>query len=64
MDEAKKVMNTCVSILMDTILNLLQNDPHQWSTRGCQTCKAISSIVGHPFGCYLYAKQKKKRQNA
>ena len=46
MEEAKEIMKAGVSILMDTVLDLLQNDPHQWSTRPCDTCKAISSIVG------------------
>ena len=37
--------------LLTPILRLLQNDPHQWSTRPCQTCQAITDIVGKPFGC-------------
>ena len=41
-----------------TILQLLQNDPHQWSMRPCATCQAMTSIVGKDFGCVLYAKRK------
>lgn len=42
-----------------TAFDLIQNDPHQWSTRGCQTCSAITTIIGRPFGCVLYAKNIK-----
>lgn len=57
-EEIKDVMKAGVSILMDVALELLQRDPHQWSTRPCSTCRAISSIIGKPFGCYLYQKEK------
>lgn len=29
-------------------------DPHQWSTRGCATCKEITALLGKPFGCDRY----------
>lgn len=48
------------NLLIDALTDLIYNDPHQWSTRGCQTCRAISSIIKKPFGCYQYAEQKKK----
>lgn len=54
----EKVIKAAANILMDTVLELLQKDPHQWSTRPCSTCKAISSILGKPFGCYKYKKDK------
>jgi hypothetical protein len=37
----------------------LQADPHQWSTRPCQTCRIITGILGEPFGCDLYREQRK-----
>jgi hypothetical protein len=37
----------------DAILRLLQVDPHQFSTRPCQTCRAVSALAGKPFGCEL-----------
>ena len=54
MQEIKEIMKAGVSILMDTVLDLLQKDAHSWSTRPCGTCKAISSIIDKPFGCYQY----------
>jgi hypothetical protein len=38
---------------------LIQADPHQWSTRGCQTCRTVSGLIEKPFGCILYAEQRK-----
>lgn len=32
-------------------LGLLEMDPHQFSSRPCDTCKAVSAAVGHSFGC-------------
>lgn len=37
-------------VLMGAALDLLQADPHSWSDRGCQTCRAIGAIVGRPGG--------------
>jgi hypothetical protein len=62
MEDIKEVMKAGVSILMDTILNLLQKDPHGWSERGCSTCQAISSISGRPFGCSLYRLQRETQR--
>jgi len=28
-------------------------DPHQWSSRGCETCDEVSDLIGRPFGCQL-----------
>ena len=56
--------------VIDAVLNLLQDDPHQWSERSCPTCRAIGSLAGRPFGCYVlqqniarYA-QKRSRDRA
>jgi hypothetical protein len=35
----------------DAAFNLIESDPHQWSPRPCQTCSAVSAILGRPFGC-------------
>lgn len=37
-----------------SVLKLIQSDPHQWSSRGCQTCQAITDLAGQKFGCNLY----------
>jgi len=53
------VIRAAVRVVMEPALRLLQGDPHAWSTRPCQTCRSVSSIVGQPFGCTLYAEQKR-----
>lgn len=45
-------------VVMYTILDLLQTDPHQWSTRPCSTCKKITSLSKRNFGCDLYRERK------
>ncbi len=35
----------------DAALKLIEADPHQWSPRPCQTCSAVTALVGRPFGC-------------
>lgn len=52
------VIRAAANVIIEPILALLQNDPHSWSTRPCGTCRAIQSITGKSFGCYLYAQQK------
>jgi hypothetical protein len=37
---------------------LLYKDNHYWSTRGCQTCLAITTLLGFDFGCIRYAKER------
>lgn len=58
----KKVIKAAVNIIVESVLNLIQKDPHQWSARPCSTCRAISSIINKPFGCILYAIEKKKNE--
>lgn len=58
--EVRAVIQAAASLMLDAATNLLQTDPHQWSTRPCSTCRTISGLVGRPFGCYLYAQQKGK----
>lgn len=36
----------------EVVARLIESDPHQWSTRPCQTCHQITAILGRPFGCY------------
>lgn len=57
-DEA---IRSAARILMSAVLRTLQADPHQWSERPCQTCRAISALAGMPFGCYEYARLKNAR---
>jgi len=57
-EEIPGLMQAAVRVLLDAALRLIQDDPHQWSERPCPTCRPISSIVGLPFGCYLYMQQQ------
>lgn len=59
--EAKAVIQAAANVLLDVVLRELQVDPHQWSDRPCSTCRSISGVIGKPFGCYLYAEQRKRR---
>jgi len=43
-----------------TILKLIEENPHEWTKRPCQTCAAVSEILGRPFGCVT--KQKSRGQ--
>lgn len=59
-DEIHKVVSEKVTKFMNAFA-LLQKDGHQWSTRPCSTCQAVSSLIGRPFGCILYANAKRRR---
>lgn len=39
------------SPLLLEALRALEQDPHNWSTRGCSTCRAVTTALGQPFGC-------------
>lgn len=54
-----ELIRSAIRVIMKPVLDLIQEDPHLWSTRPCPTCKAISSIIGKPFGCTLKALEKK-----
>jgi len=56
--EMVRVVQAAAQVLLGAVLNLLQKDPHAWSTRPCPTCRAIGAIVGREFGCYVYAEQR------
>jgi len=59
-EDTKEVMQACVDILITATLDLIQEDPHQWSDRPCPTCRAVSSLIGKPFGCYLKIANRRK----
>ena len=35
----------------DAIVRLIEGDPHQFSTRPCQTCRTVSALANEAFGC-------------
>ena len=55
-----RAVQLAAGVIVAAILDLLQVDPHQWSTRPCGTCKTISALAGRDFGCNLYAKTEKR----
>lgn len=55
LESAKKMAEATV-----TAFTLIENDPHTWSDeRPCQTCSAVSALIGRPFGCVRKQQQKK-----
>ena len=63
MDEAEKMIKACANVLTDSILELLYFDSHSWGTRPCQTCKAITGLLGKPFGCDRYRGEHNKNES-
>ena len=49
---------------LDLVLEMLDRDSHNWSTRPCQTCSAISAIARKPFGCVALASRLQKPNNS
>jgi hypothetical protein len=41
-------------------LAIFSKDPHRFSTRGCDTCKAISEMIDEPWGCVKMAREYKR----
>lgn len=59
--EVKQAIKASVSIIMDAVVETIGIDGHQWSNRPCQTCLAITGLIGRPFGCYWYQDKLKKK---
>lgn len=38
-------------VLAESVASVIEKDPHQWSSRPCQTCRVVSGLLGRPFGC-------------
>lgn len=57
---AIEILDAATNKILDATLRLIQKDPHQWSTRGCATCEAITSLLNRPFGCVLFKQQQGK----
>lgn len=57
--QTEEVIRAAVNIIVEPLLRLLQDDPHSWSTRPCDTCRTIQSLTGKAFGCYLYAQKQR-----
>lgn len=42
-------------------LTIFASDPHQFSTRGCGTCRDISAVIGKPWGCVALANRARSK---
>lgn len=43
----------------ETLARMWESDPHQFSMRPCETCRAASGLLGRPFGCAKRALEKR-----
>ncbi len=58
--EMNQAVRVSVGIIMDSVVEIIALDGHQWSDRPCQTCRAVTGLIGRPFGCYWYQAKKKQ----
>ena len=56
----ERILKASINVFIESILRIVQNDPHQWSNRPCESCRTISSIIDKPFGCYKYMVEHNK----
>jgi hypothetical protein len=59
MSKEEKMIQAAANVLIEAVIRLVEQDPHQFSTRPCSTCRAVSSIIDKPFGCVRKAMEKK-----
>ena len=52
---ADEYIQAAARVLLQSVVKLIEADPHQWSKRPCGTCAAVSTIIGRPFGCQAKA---------
>ncbi len=60
-EELEQAIRVQVGLIMDVVTETIGVDGHQWSDRPCQTCLAVTSLIGRPFGCYWYQAKIKER---
>ena len=58
--DAEKMVKSAVGVIMDSVVEVIGADGHGWSDRPCQTCLAVTGLIGRPFGCYWYQDRIKK----
>ena len=59
LDDHERRIAALETLLPQAVLDLIYGDPHQWSHRPCPTCQPISTMLGQPFGCYRFQKERK-----
>ena len=58
-EELEQIVRVQVGLVMDSVIAVIGIDGHQWSDRPCQTCLAVTGLIGRPYGCYWYQAKKK-----
>lgn len=61
MSNLEEVILAASRIITRQVNEVLYGDGHTWSTRPCETCRTITSLIGESFGCVRYAKERSKR---
>lgn len=54
-----QIIQAASALINKAVNDLIYKDPHQWSGRGCATCRAITKLSGMKFGCIRYAAERK-----
>ena len=57
-DQIQRIVQLAAKEIADAALDLIEQDPHQFSKRPCQTCRAVSRLVGRSFGCVKKAEEQ------
>jgi hypothetical protein len=61
MSDADDTRPNLVTEIAEIVARLFESDPHQFSTRPCQTCRTVSAILNRPFGCSALRDAKVKQ---
>lgn len=51
LNQAQPAVERALREKLAAVLDNLSCDNHDWSTRPCETCAAITGLIGFPFGC-------------
>jgi hypothetical protein len=55
MSGEEEAVRLAARVIVDAALDLIEGDPHSFSTRPCQSCRAITHMIGRNFGCMAVA---------
>ena len=58
---AEEVIRAAAQVLMDAVLRALDDDQHEFGSRGCATCRFVSQMAGWDFGCVRRYKRAQLR---
>ena len=50
-EASNQILTAAVNRVTRAALEMLGSDRHEFSTRPCPTCRAISELLGSPWGC-------------